>query len=304
MVRPHNFTLNEETAKDNVFQDVHCSTEDAAKLACSEFDAFVKLIQAAGVEVEVFTGKYSPDAVFPNNWISTHNTIKPPQIQIYPLMAESRRRERTYEITKFIEKHYDVKQFYGTDRAFQWLEMEGLYMEGTGSLILDRQNSICYACVSQRTNPKLVTAWCGEMGYTPIIFDAVDANGLPYYHTNVIMSVCEKFVILCSEAIKDSAQREHVLKSIKRSQKELIEISYQQVTNFCGNVLQLISLDRTNDILVMSTRAKNGFTDTQIRYIESFGVQIVHSPLTTIENLGGGSARCMILENFLVPSLF
>ncbi|MBR6944457.1 MAG: amidinotransferase [Prevotella sp.] len=296
MVRPVRFAYNEETAINNAFQQKSTS-DDVAEVAVKEFDAYVAMLREQGVDVQVLQDSeepFTPDSIFPNNCFSTHYDQIPGTslcwrtLVIYPMYAPNRRRER--------EKLMKVLSQEKFDRMIDLsvLEKESKYLEGTGSLILDRENHIAYACVSPRTNPEAMKIWAEEMGYQYILFDGVDKNGQPIYHTNVMMHVGTRFAIVCLDAIAYPTQRKAVVTMLTNTGKEIVDISFEQMNHFAGNMLEMKGKDGKK-VLVMSAAAKASLTERQLRLLEQ-DVQIVAPDLHTIETAGGGSARCMIAE--------
>lgn len=295
MVRPANFGYNEETAKNNAFQnaDVGLSSKEIAENAVSEFDAFVKLLQDNHIEVEVIQDSASPikpDAIFPNNWFTTHADGS---IITYPMYATVRRLERNEAFLDELGKRVENSKRYG----FEYFEEEDKYLEGTGSMILDRENKMVYACLSPRTNVEILDKFCILKGYKLVFFTAVDASGGEIYHTNVMMALGEKFVVICLDTIRDEDEKKYVKLAFEKTEKEIIEISLEQMNAFSGNMIQLKnSLEER--FVIMSLQSKNSLTDIQLEKIARHG-KILSPDISTIENTGGGSARCMIAENFL-----
>lgn len=295
MVRPACFGFNEETALDNAFQSKisgMSSSEISAK-AIIEFDELVSKLKKKNITVEVIQDSKdleNPDAVFPNNWISFHD---PDFIVTYPMLANKRRTERRNSTIETIEKKYTINTRYDYEKH----ESEDKFLEGTGSMIFDRENKIAYACRSIRTNESLFDKFCKEFQFNSILFNAADDNGMPIYHTNVMLCIGNSFVVICMESIIDETERLELKKSFKSTGKEIIEVSLQQMNQYAGNMIQL----RNNEgdyFLIMSTTAYNSLTDKQVNRLES-KTTIIHSDLKTIETFGGGSARCMIAEIFL-----
>lgn len=297
MIRPVDFQLNKETAVNNFFQrELDLSPEDLNKSAQKEFDAFVKVLREADVNVYVYDDvieNKTPDSIFPNNWVSFHENGN---LALYPMFAESRRRERRMDVlSKLEEEGFVFKEVYDYTSA----EEEKIFLEGTGSLILDRQNKKAYCALSSRANEELLIEFCEDFEYLPIPFFAnqtLKGKRLPIYHTNVMMCVAEKLAIVCFEAIDDKKEQKLVTNSLKQDGKTIISITENQMNNFAGNMLQVDS-NNGDSYLVMSTSAFNSLTDSQKETIESH-LKILHSPLDTIETLGGGSARCMMAEIF------
>lgn len=298
MIRPAHFGFNEETAANNYFQDVEARRvlQQASEKARAEFDAFVNQVSEKGLEVLVFEDTIDPrkpDAVFPNNWISLHDTG---HLITYPMCAVSRRPERRMDIIQYFIDTYAVESYVQLEGA----EDSGAYLEGTGSMILDRDHKVAYACRSARTDEALFRSFCSQMGYWPVVFDAVDASKQPIYHTNVIMSVGIEWVVLCLEAIPEGTEKQQLLQSIANSGKSLVEISLDQVNQFAGNILQVLN-KKEELFLIMSDTAFNSFKSEQREILFGDAEPIVVK-IPTIERLGGGSARCMLAEVFLSPN--
>jgi hypothetical protein len=289
MIRPANFAFNEETAENNAFQ-LKDNDENVHLKALDEFDRFVSLLRKNGVDVTVVEDTphpHTPDALFPNNWISFHHDGT---ILLYPMHAPTRRAERKEHVLEKIYKHFRV-----TNKIdLSYYEKKNLFLEGTGSMVLDRDNRIAFACISPRTEKKVLEEFCNRMNYQPVVFSAVDRNGQSIYHTNVMMSVADEFVVICLESIRDIEGRENVLEAIQKTAKEIIDISYDQLNHFAGNMLQ-IENNKGEKLLVMSTQAYQSLTEEQVQKLSCYN-RIIHSSLVTIETNGGGSARCMIAE--------
>lgn len=293
MVRPAHFGYNKETARDNAFQQSP-GTIEARKIAQNarlEFDQMVDILREHDINVIVIKDTDEPiktDAVFPNNWISTHSDGS---IRLYPMYSKIRRSERRTDIKDLLINDYNFNKIID----YSHYEQESQYLEGTGSMILDRANGIIFACHSQRTNRMLLDQLARELNYKLCVFDAVDGTGTPYYHTNVIMTLGEKLAVICLESmIKED--RERVSNKLYESGREIVEISRNQVLYFAGNMLELHTT-KGNHIMVMSSTAYKNLTLSQKNMIRKYD-QIVHTPLDTIEKYGGGSARCMIAEIF------
>ena len=295
MVRPANFGFNEETAANNAFQDNHTelTKHEISDLAIREFDGMVDGLRAEGVKVVVIQDTSEPlktDAVFPNNWMSTHEDGS---CLWYPMFSPNRRKERRDDIMSSLSEEYELQ----TDKELLKYEEKGQFLEGTGSMILDRENKIVYACFSERTDQEVLESFGKKRGYKIVGFDAVDEEGLPYYHTNVIMTLGQKVAIICTEGIVDEAQKAMVLDHLEKTGKTVVAITREQVLAFAGNMLEVIGNDGPS-LMVMSTSAYNSLTDDQLNIIKNHN-KIVHLPIGTIEKFGGGSARCMMAEIFL-----
>ena len=306
MIRPSHFRCNEQTAVNNYFQIKSETTEkDATDAAQAEFDHFVSRLKEKGIRVITVqddTLEDTPDSVFPNNWISFHqnSSEKKIGINIYPMFAENRRLEKNLRrrISNAIEEELGSQLVVMHD--YSVYEKEETYLEGTGSLILDRSNSIAYCAVSPRAHPEMLDRFCQDMGFSKIAFTAyqtVDKERLPIYHTNVMMCIGDKFATICLECIDDVAERKRVTDSLLSSGKEIIELSEQQIKHFAGNMLLLESRDLQQSVVAMSSEAFNSLTQIQKEKIEAYA-SILHVPLHMIEQNGGGSARCMMAEVF------
>lgn len=298
MVRPVRFRMNEETAVNNYFQeDLDIKNQTINLRAQVEFDDFVTALRAKGVEVIVVDDIYerdTPDSIFPNNWISFHaNGI----VGLYPMFAENRRRERREDILDILEeKGFQIEGVIDYTSA----EKEELFLEGTGSIVMDREHQKAYCALSPRADESLFIEFCEDMDCMPVIFTAyqsVDGNRMPIYHTNVMMCIAESFAVICLEAIDDKKERKNVIDHLKNDSKEIIAITEIQEQHFAGNMLQVIGANDKR-YLVMSSAAFNSLTSEQQKAINKH-CEIIHSPLDTIETCGGGSARCMMAEVFL-----
>lgn len=298
MIRPTGFRMNEQTAVNNYFQeDLNIKNAEINIKAQQEFDQYVTVLKSYGVHVITVsdTDEFdTPDSIFPNNWISFHEDAT---VALYPMFAENRRLERREDILDELEK-----QGFIIDHIVDYSEAEheGIFLEGTGSMILDRKNRKAYCALSPRADEDLFIEFCEDFEYTPVVFRAfqsVDGNREEIYHTNVMMCVAETFVVICLDTIDDKKERKSLAKQFKEDGKEIILISEAQMHQFAGNMLQVRG---TNDelFLVMSSAAYNSLNAGQIQKIEGH-CKIIHSSLETIETCGGGSARCMMAEVFL-----
>lgn len=298
MIRPVSFHKNEETAVNNYFQsDLDISVNDINKQAQFEFDIFVSKLKERGIQVIVIEDTdepETPDAVFPNNWISFHSNG---DIALYPMYAKNRRLERREDVLDVIESYdFVISNIIDYSDA----EKEGVYLEGTGSIILDRENRKAYCALSERADESLFIEFCEDFEFSPVVFKAyqsVEGERLPIYHTNVMMCIAETFAVICLEAIDDKKERQSVLKHLKSDGKEVISISEAQMHEFAGNMLQ-VKTNHNQSVLVMSQSAFESLNNSQIESITSH-CEILYSPLNTIETCGGGSARCMMAEVFL-----
>ena len=299
MIRPVAFRMNEQTAVNNYYQKVLENTTPATVNAKAqlEFDAFVEKLRSVGVNVVVVEDTLepnTPDSIFPNNWISFHDNG---DVVLYPMFAENRRQERREDILDMLEeKGFKIENIIDYTSA----EEDNIFLEGTGSMILDRENEKVYAALSPRADEELIIEFCEEFFSDPVIFEAYqdtpDGRKL-IYHTNVMMCVADEFAVICADCIDDKQERKIVIDHLKKSGKEVIYITEDQVNNFAGNMLQVLGAD-DKKFLVMSTQAYNSLNKGQINVIEKH-CEILHSSLDTIEACGGGSARCMLAEIFL-----
>ena len=296
VVKPACFGFNPDTAADNHFQNLleGCTSTEVREKAWKEFDSFVRALREAGVDVyeEEDSVMKSPDAVFPNNWITFHDTL---MIAIYPMKAANRRNERQASVIKRWSEKLKAQVV-----DYTHYEKEGKYLEGTGSMVLDRENGLAYACLSERTNSEVLRTFCKDFGYRPIEFHAtqlVHGKKAPIYHTNVVMAVGNTLAMVCLESIEDGAERRQVVEALEGTGKEILPISIQQMNNYVGNVLELESRDG-EPLLVMSSRAYGALNRDQLDTIHHHRLRIVHCPLDIIETVGGGGARCMLAEVF------
>ncbi len=292
MIKPVAFDFNAETAVNNAFQQ-RGSNKQVQEKAEAEFDGFVQKLTDAGIDVTVVQDTpipHTPDSIFPNNWISFHHDGS---IVLYPMFAVNRRAERKQNVFDSIQKKFSIRHTID----FTEREHQNRFLEGTGSMVLDRDNRIAYACISPRTEKTLFEEWCVQLGYKPCSFHSVDEHGGEIYHTNVMMCVADQYVVICLDSIPNTAERNLVTYTIAKSEKTLIDISYSQMNHFAGNMLQ-VKNKKGEKIVVMSSQAYRSLTKEQVNEIESYN-RIIHSDLTTIETNGGGSARCMMAEIFL-----
>lgn len=297
MIRPVDFNFNHQTAMNNHYQKTQDGLEAVNEKAQKEFDLLVEKLQSNGINVLVFDDDLShdtPDSIFPNNWITFHSNG---DIALYPMFAINRRLERREDVLSFVEeKGFSINNIVDYTSA----ENEDLFLEGTGSMILDRANKKAYCSLSQRSSEEILIEFCEDFQYTPVVFNSfqnVNDQRLPIYHTNVMMCIAETFAVVCLESIDDQSQQKNVVNHLSESGKEIIEISEDQVEKFSGNMLQL--KDTNGDaILVMSDSAHMALTKQQVDKIQKH-CKILSSPIPTIETCGGGSVRCMIAEVFL-----
>ena len=301
MIRPINFRKNEQTAVNNYFQeDIDLRNAEINKKAQEEFDGFVFKLKSFGVNVVVVSDTAesdTPDSIFPNNWISFHADGT---VGLYPMFAENRRLERRDDILIELEKsEFIIENIVDYTSA----EDEGLFLEGTGSIILDRVNNKAYCALSDRADENLFIEFCEDFEYTPIVFVAnqtVKGDRAVIYHTNVMMCVAETFAVICLDSIDDKSEKKNVLKHLKEDGKQVIEITEAQMHSFAGNMLQVRG-EKDEKFLVMSKTAHDSLTQSQVAKINNH-CKIISSSLETIETCGGGSARCMMAEVFLPKS--
>lgn len=297
MIEPVAFGFNDQTAVNNYFQDKENQlVSDIQINAHAEFETMVEALRAKGVEVLVVKDTldpHTPDSIFPNNWITFHEGG---QVVLYPMFAENRRAERRDDIVQYVaENHANIKNI----DDFTFWENQNLFLEGTGSMIFDRQKRIAYAALSERTDKSVFLQFCKVFEFEPVCFSAFQTVGesrLPIYHTNVLMSLANEFAIICLDCIDDSAEKEMVIKHIENSGKEIISISENQMKNFAGNMLQ-VDNNKGDRFLVLSKSAYDSLDQNQIDKFSKYNELIV-VPIPTIEKIGGGSVRCMMAEVF------
>ena len=298
MIRPRHIEPNPETASTNFYQkETNLPKKEILKRAEYEFDELVNTLKSHGVNVFVVQDSenpITPDAHFPNNWISFHQNG---DIGVYPMLAKSRRDERRADIFDFLEaQQFNINSIFDYTSA----EEEELFLEGTGSLVLDRVNRKAYCAISPRSNEDLFIEFCEDFEYTPVLFEAmqtVEGERRSIYHTNVMMSIGKDLAIVCIDSIDNKSERKNLLKHLREDNKTLIVITESQVSNFAGNMLQLEN-DKGVQLMVMSKRAMDSLRTDQIEKIEKFA-SILSSDIQMIETCGGGSVRCMIAEVFL-----
>ena len=293
MVRPYQFYFNQQTAANNFFQS-NVNIENANELAIAEFDAMVEKLRDHQIKVNVVQDTKdpsTPDSIFPNNWVSTHEGGT---LCLYPMFAENRRAERKSTVLDFLESNYQIENTLDlTD-----LEKEGIFLEGTGSMVLDHQNKLAYGCLSERLDKNAFYEWCDKMQFKAIAFKAVDDKAQPIYHTNVMMCMGDQFVVICLESIPNEQEKQLVLESFKKSNKEVIEISQDQLNHFAGNMLQVFDINEKPH-LIMSEQAHTSLDPAQVKSLEKYN-PILPISIPTIEALGGGSTRCMMAEIYLI----
>ncbi len=293
MIRPVRFAFNEQTVESNAFQDskLAAQTNDAIQQeAQREFDEMVRQLQAIGVNATVYedtVDPYTPDSIFPNNWVSFHASGT---VVLYPMQAENRRRERRQDIIDDLAKKYHVARVVDLTH----FEQEGKFLEGTGSLVLDRMHRVAFACLSPRTHPDVLAEFGRQTGYRTISFRATDTNGQAIYHTNVLMCLTDTLAIVCLSAISNPDERLMIRQELEQLNKRVVDISPEQMVHFAGNML-MVKTRKGQKLLVMSTRAYESLTPKQIDILDDYAT-LLHVDLATIERTGGGSARCMMAE--------
>ena len=301
MIRPVGFRMNEQTAVNNYFQeDLDLKNAEINAKAQNEFDAFVAVLKSKGLHVIVVNDTKqpdTPDSIFPNNWISFHEDGT---VALYPMFAKNRRDERREDILEVLESNGFV-----IDNIVDYTsaEEDGFFLEGTGSIVLDRIHKKAYCALSDRADEELFIEFCEDFDYFPVLFTAnqsVDGKRMPIYHTNVMMCLGEKFAVICADTIDDKKERKIVLDHLRQDGKEIIRISEQQMHQFAGNMLEVMGKDNKRYV-VMSSSAYHSLAPEQLKSITAHA-EIIHSSLETIEACGGGSARCMMAEVFLPKS--
>jgi len=293
MIRPARFESNPLTAASNRFQGKSSSSpEEQHAIALGEFDGLTAALREAGIEVIVIDDTvepHTPDAIFPNNWISMHADGR---VVLYPMEAENRRTERRHDIIDYLDKHARRQVTEVVDLSAH--EDAGHFLEGTGSMVLDRANRVAYACISSRTHLDPLGEFAQRMGYDVVAFDAVDSGGVPIYHTNVLMNVGEQLAVICAEAIPRDEQRNAVLARLRETGHDILELTYAQLDAFAGNMLELRN-DNGERVLAMSQQAYDSLNEEQ-RATLAANARIVKAPIDNIESSAGGSVRCMLAE--------
>ncbi len=291
MIQPVNFGFNAETAVNNLFQkNIDGGVQQKA---LQEFNDFVALLRSNKIDVTVVEDSltpFTPDSIFPNNWISFHADGR---IFLYPMFAVNRRQERKAAVLDAVKSKFVVTDIIDLSKS----EADNLFLEGTGSMVLDRQYKIAYACLSPRTDDKILNKFCDTLGYSAVTFKATDSTGVNIYHTNVMLCIADTYAVICLDSIVDEEERKNVIAALKKTKKEIVDISLQQLNSFAGNMLQVKNAD-DELLLMMSTQAFECLTDVQAETLQKHN-RIIHSSLNTIETAGGGSARCMMAEIFL-----
>jgi len=293
MIRPVRFESNPLTAESNRFQGRNPASPEQQQIAAkSEFDGLAAALRTAGikvVEIEDTAEPHTPDAIFPNNWVSFHADGS---VVLYPMEAPNRRTERRQEIIDtLVNQHgFQVRQLIDLSQH----EDSGHFLEGTGSMVLDRANRIAYACLSSRTHLDVLGDFAQRMDYEVVAFDAVDKDGVAIYHTNVLMNVGEGLAVVCDAAIARDDQREAVLQSLRNSGHDVLALTFDQMDSFAGNMLELRSANGER-LIAMSEQARNSLTAPQLETISSYAT-LVSAPIDNIEGSAGGSVRCMLAE--------
>jgi len=294
MVRPTTFGFDEQSAETNSFQHKMSLTPQQVRAqANNEFDAEVAALRQAGIEVVVFTdtdGQPKPDAVFPNNWLSTWPDG---HMYVYPMNTPSRRGERSQNALDLLKRHFIVNHITDLSKA----EGQGAYLEGTGAIVFDHANKVAYGCISPRCDQNLFEIHARQLGYEPVAFHAYGPKGVPVYHTNVVMGVQHTTAVLCGESITNPQERQLVEDTLTKTGHQLIKITQAQMADFCGNVLELAN-SQGQHFLALSQTAYNSFTPQQ-RNMLSQDKTLLPMAIPTIETIGGGSIRCTLAELFL-----
>lgn len=290
MIRPVSFGFNEQTAESNAFQNRDADQQQVQDKALEEFDGFVNMLRENGVNVIVIDDTpepHTPDSIFPNNWVSFHSDGN---VFLYPMQAENRRLERREDIVMQLEDEFKVSHITDLSR----FEAEHKFLEGTGSMVLDRENKIAYACISPRTDRAVLALFCEQAGFSDVCFDAIDEHNKPIYHTNVLMCIGSRFAVICMDSIPNPHEKVVVTESLRSTHKEIIEISLDQMNRFAGNMLE-VKNNAGETLIVMSANAYNSLLSEQKTSLQKYG-RLVYADINTIETNGGGSARCMMAE--------
>lgn len=293
MIRPTRFSFNQDTAANNRFQRPAAVSEDVQRKALEEFDGYVAALRAHGVEVLVHNDReapHTPDSIFPNNWWSSHPDGT---LVLYPMQGHNRRLERDKGVLDWLRDHYQVEQLLDLSH----LELHDMFLEGTGSMVLDRQARICYAGYSTRTHAQALDQVVKHLGYELCAFNAVDRQGVAIYHTNVMMSVGSRLAVACLESVTQADERQALRARLEDSGKQVIALNWEQLESFAGNMLEVHGA-KGEPLLVMSRTAWQSLDTTQRRLIEAHTTPLPVN-IDTIERIGGGSARCMLAEVYL-----
>lgn len=295
MIRPVSFGFNEQTAQSNAFQTRSADQQQVQAKAIAEFDGLVQTLRDNDVNVTVIDDTvqpHTPDSIFPNNWVSFHADG---EVFLYPMQAANRRLERREDIITTLEDNFKVKHVIDLSH----FEHDGKFLEGTGSMVLDRDNRIAYACLSPRTDETVLAAFCKQTSYSTVSFNAVDEKGLAIYHTNVLMCVGSRFAVICLDSISNPIEKERLIESLINTGKQIIDISFNQMNHFAGNMLE-VKNTFGDTLIVLSQSAYDVLKEEQQELLSSFG-KLIYADINTIETNGGGSARCMIAEVHLPP---
>ena len=290
MIRPVSFAFNEQTASTNTFQNTDRGRQDVQQRALREFNQMAAKLRDEGLNVFIADDTdepHTPDSIFPNNWFSTHEDGT---VVLYPMQAENRRYERRPDIFDTLSERYQLYEMLDLTAY----EKDNKFLEGTGSLVLDRDLRVAYAAISPRTDAEVAQVFANKMGYELLLFNATDKHGVPVYHTNVVMCVGEEFLVVCMDSIQHPDQRKAIVQS---TSKDIIAITVAQMESFAGNMLQVRNASNEK-LLLMSKTAYDSLTPEQITRLENYS-RILYFDISTIEQHGGGSVRCMLAENFL-----
>ncbi len=294
LIKPSNFQFNQQTESSNLFQQQLLeSKEDIIKKAQNEFNLLAQELEQKGIDVTIIQDSnepQKPDAVFPNNWISFHENG---EIVLYPMMAENRRLERRTEIIDQLSLKFIINQTID----LSYFEQDSKFLEGTGSVILDRKYQKAFASLSPRTNKEVLYQLCEEIGYLPIFFSALDEGGNEIYHTNVMMCLGTDFAVVCLSSISDEQDKKNLIYELEKGGREIIDIDFTQMKNFAGNMLELKD-NEGKPLIILSQSAHNSLHESQISKLQKHG-KLIPINVNTIETVGGGSVRCMIAEIFL-----
>ncbi|MFJ2362150.1 citrulline utilization hydrolase CtlX [Pseudomonas sp. NPDC087697] len=293
MIRPTRFSFNQDTAANNRFQRPAAAAEDVQLKALQEFDGYVAVLREHGVEVMVHNDSeapHTPDSIFPNNWWSSHPDGT---LVLYPMQGHNRRLERDKGVIEWLRDGYRVEQLLDLSS----LEQQEVFLEGTGSMVLDREQRICYAGYSTRTHAKALDQVVGHLGYELCAFNAMDRNGVPIYHTNVMMSVGTRLAVACFDSVNDRNERSALHSRLERSGKQVMTLSFDQLESFAGNMLEVHNA-AGEPLLVMSRTAWRSLHADQRRMVQAHAKPLPVN-IDTIERIGGGSARCMLAEVYL-----
>lgn len=294
MIRPHHFRVNPETLADNAFQvdSSKMDQDELARSAYQELTVAAQRLEDAGIRTHIFEdeGVETPDSVFPNNWFSTHSGG---HIAVYPMFSEARRKERRWDVIERLKSEYRVQDVID----YSGLEPDGIFLEGTGAMVLDHIGRVAYAVKSKRTNPIALERFCTHFNFEPMVFEAEDENGVSIYHTNVLMCIGTEFVLICLDMIKDKQRRDEIVKRFEYTGRTVIDLSHQQIANFAGNAIEL--QNGSQHLLALSSRALAALNAEQISRIEK-STTILDLHIPTIE-LAGGSVRCTLAGVHLQP---